>query len=65
MNIGFQWSVIYNWDTVISKVTSFGLDSPECEPQWGQDFQNHHDQPQGPIQSAISSPGGKAAGAWH
>jgi len=53
MNIGFQWSILCSWDSVISKVTSFGLDSPECEPQWRQDFQTHHDQPQGPTQPAI------------
>jgi hypothetical protein len=37
----------------ISKVTSFGLDSPECKPQERQDFQTHHDKPQGPTQPAL------------
>jgi len=70
MNIGFLCSVIYSWDSVISEVTNFGLDSPEYEPQWRKISRTIMTSPKAPHSLLyngyhISFPGSKAAGAWH
>lgn len=60
----------WNRDSVVNKVPHYGLDSPEIESQWGQDFQHPTTQEMGPTQPPLQwilglFPRGEAAGAWH
>jgi hypothetical protein len=56
-------------DSVVGKVTCYGLDGPGIESQWGRDFSQLSRPALGPTQHPIQwvlglFPGGKAAGAW-